>query len=125
MSFNAYMHVRNRYRSNPSDFQQLAEKHPSLKQFLIEKSKGGVTLDFCDPNAVRALTIAVAKEDFNLDLELSLGKTRFHSLRINLDCLVRIVDRLIPRIPQKLNYLHWIEDLIECRNDAIGIDIGR
>ena len=119
------MHVRNRYRSNPSDFQQLAEKHPSLKQFLIEKNKGGVTLDFCDPNAVRALTIAVAKEDFNLDLELSLGKTRFHSSRINLDCLVRIVDRLIPRIPQKLNYLHWIEDLIECRNDAIGIDIGR
>ncbi|CAF1089771.1 unnamed protein product [Adineta ricciae] len=105
MSFNAYMHIRNRYRSNPSDFQQLAEKHPDLKQFLIEKSKGGVTLDFCDPNAVRALTIAVAKEDFNLDLELSL-------------------DRLIPRIPQKLNYLHWIEDLIECRNDAIGIDIG-
>jgi len=35
-----------------------------------------------------------------------------------------ILDRLIPRIPQKLNYLHWIEDLVERKTDAIGIDIG-
>lgn len=76
MSFNEYMHSRNRYRTNPPDFQQLAEKHPALKAFLIAKSKGGVTLDFRDPNAVRALTIATAKEDFNLDLDLSLGRKR-------------------------------------------------
>ncbi|CAF3854538.1 unnamed protein product [Rotaria sp. Silwood2] len=99
------MHIRNRYRTNPPDFKQLAEKHPILKSFLIEKTNGGVTLDFRDANAVRALTIATAQEDFNLNLDLSL-------------------DRLIPRIPQKLNYLHWIEDLIECKIDAIGIDIG-
>ncbi|CAF0871415.1 unnamed protein product [Adineta steineri] len=105
MSFNEYMHVRNRYRTNPPNFKQLADKYPTLKSFLIEKNNGDVTFDFRDSNSVRALTIAVAKEDFNLDLELSL-------------------DRLIPRIPQKLNYLHWIEDLIECKNDAIGIDIG-
>ncbi|UJR37915.1 hypothetical protein I4U23_030602 [Adineta vaga] len=105
MSFNEYMHVRNRYRTNPPDFKQLAEKHPALKPFLIQKTNGGVTLDFCDANAVQALTIAVAKEDFDLDLELSL-------------------DRLIPRIPQKLNYLHWIEDLVERKIDAVGIDIG-
>jgi methyltransferase len=74
MSFNEYMHIRNRYRANPPDFKQLAEKHQALKPFLIEKSNGGVTLDFRDPNAVRALTIATAKEDFNLNLELSLGK---------------------------------------------------
>ena len=105
MSFNEYMHSRNRYRMNPPDFKQLAEKHPALKPFLIEKTNGSVTLDFRDANAVRALTIATAKEDFNLDLELSL-------------------DRLIPRIPQKLNYIHWIEDLLEQKPDAIGIDIG-
>ena len=74
MSFNEYMHSRNRYRTNPPDFKQLADKHSTLKPFLIEKDKGGVTLDFRDANAVRALTIALAKEDFNLDLDLSLGK---------------------------------------------------
>ena len=43
---------------------------------------------------------------------------RFFSL------FIVLLDRLIPRIPQKLNYLHWIEDLLERKNDAIGIDIG-
>ena len=74
MSFNEYMHSRNRYRMNPPDFRQLADKHPALKIFLIEKKNGGVTLDFRDAKVVRALTIATAKEDFNLDLELSLGR---------------------------------------------------
>lgn len=68
------MHIRNRYRTNPPDFKQLAEKHSPLKPFLIEKTNKGVTLDFRNPNAVRALTIAAAKEDFQLDLELSLGR---------------------------------------------------
>ncbi|CAF1903741.1 unnamed protein product [Rotaria magnacalcarata] len=105
MSFNEYMHIRNRYRTKPPDFKQLAEKHTELKPFLIEKTNGGVTLDFRDAKAVRTLTIVTAKEDFNLNLELSL-------------------DRLIPRIPQKLNYIHWIEDLMECKTEASGIDIG-
>jgi len=77
MSFNEYMHIRNRYRTNPPDFKKLAEKHQALKCFLIEKPNGGVTLNFRDPNAVRALTIATAKEDFNLNLELSLGRIIF------------------------------------------------
>lgn len=94
MSFNEYMHSRNRYRLNPPNFKELAEKHESLKGFLIEKKNGGVTLDFRDANAVRALTIALAKEDFHLDLELHLGRTTllfspsnirvsFHSRSIN------------------------------------------
>lgn len=124
------MHARNRYRTNPPDFKQLAEKHPDLKAFLIEKKNGGVTLDFRDPKAVRALTIATAKEDFDLNLELSLGR-KFVMFLLSYQCYhcyvfssLNIVDRLIPRIPQKLNYIHWIEDLIERKTDAIGIDIG-
>lgn len=130
MSFNEYMHVRNRYRTNPLDFRQLAEKCSDLKPFLIEKANGGVTLDFRDPKAVQALTIATAKEDFNLNLELSLGRENiyydYYSMLFS-SCFVnkkKHIDRLIPRIPQKLNYIHWIEDLIECKPDAIGIDIG-
>jgi methyltransferase len=86
MSFNEYMHPRNRYRTNPPDFKQLADKHPTLRAFLIDKTKGGATLDFRDPNAVRALTVAVAKEDFNLDLDLSLGKAMFHHCRPPYPC---------------------------------------
>ena len=73
MSFNDFMHSRNYYRNNPPDFKQLAEKHPALKPMLIEKKNGTATLDFRDANAVRALTVATAKEHFQLDLELCLG----------------------------------------------------
>jgi hypothetical protein len=74
MSFNDDMHPRNIYRAHPPDFKQLAEKCVGLKSFLIERQNGTVTLDFRDPQAVRALTIALAKEHFQLNLELSLGK---------------------------------------------------
>lgn len=92
MSFNEYMHIRNRYRTNPADFKQLAEKHEELKKFLIKKTNGNGTFDFRDPNAVRALTIATAKEDFNLNLELSLGRMTFSffsSFSINISLFYR------------------------------------
>lgn len=34
------------------------------------------------------------------------------------------VDRLIPRVPQRLNYILWVEDLLSCKSNASGIDIG-
>lgn len=33
-------------------------------------------------------------------------------------------DHLIPRIPQRINYILWIEDLLEKSPNCIGIDIG-
>ena len=161
------MHPRNRYLDNPADFGELAEFRPSLKPFLIEKhskrrrqlksppgdtppkappSKGpdatpckeadathpkgpdvlptkghfAYTLDFSDPAALRELTCAVLEKDFDLKLEIPL-------------------DHLIPTIPQKLNYIHWVEDLLSCRGVAshesgttgkqpipnvLGIDVG-
>lgn len=77
------MHERNYYRSKTPDFKQLAEKYPDLKPHLIEKKNGGVTLDFHDPQAIRALTIATAKEDFQLDLDLSLGRSFRLSLSLS------------------------------------------
>jgi 23S rRNA A1618 N6-methylase RlmF len=34
------------------------------------------------------------------------------------------VDSLIPRVPQRLNYILWIEDLLNSKPNASGIDIG-
>lgn len=43
------------------------------------------------------------------------------------------VDRLVPMVPQRLNYIHWLEDLLhderegregEERKPVHGIDIG-
>lgn len=138
------MHPRNRYSKEPADFGELAQFRPSLKPFLIDKHRGcrtsvkedsssqttkqgsgfnpvttklAYTLDFSDPAALRELTCAVLEKDFGLKLEIPLGV-------------------LIPTVPQKLNYIHWIEDLltptvgvvlgahIPKGIDTIGIDIG-
>ena len=34
------------------------------------------------------------------------------------------LDHLIPRVPQRLNYILWIEDLLDRPEKATGIDIG-
>lgn len=102
------MHPRNRYNVKP-DFGKLAEFRPSLKPFLIAKKRSTpdkerksstsqsaalpYALNFSDPAALRELTCAVLERDFDLKLEIPL-------------------DRLIPTVPQKLNYIHWIEDLL-------------
>lgn len=63
-------------------------------------------LNFKDPEAVRALTCTLLKEDFGLTIEIPL-------------------ERLIPTVPLRLNYIHWVEDLIGGQgNPRRGIDIG-
>ncbi len=113
------MHPRNRYNVKP-DFSELAKFHPPLEPYLIRKKskftidseeptpskKEGVSLgesptekrfpfmlDFSNPLALRELTLAVMAKDFGLDIVIP-------------------VDKLIPAVPQRLNYIHWVEDLL-------------
>lgn len=63
-------------------------------------------LNFKDPEAVRALTCTLLKEDFGLSIEIPL-------------------ERLIPTVPLRLNYIHWVEDLTGGQGSPRrGIDIG-
>ncbi|XP_071670269.1 RNA N(6)-adenosine-methyltransferase METTL16 isoform X1 [Patagioenas fasciata] len=67
-------------------------------------------LNFKDPEAVRALTCTLLKEDFGLTIDIP-------------------VERLIPTVPLRLNYIHWVEDLIGHQDGdkqvvRRGIDIG-
>ena len=107
------MHSRNRYKDRKPDFVQLARAHPPLEKQLIKKGDDYATLDFRDPKSQRELTVALLKHDFNLSVDIPL-------------------DKLIPTVPQKLNYIHWIEDLLAgCNNgciprgpEVVGIDVG-
>lgn len=55
---------------------------------------------------MRALTCTLLKEDFGLTIEIPL-------------------ERLIPTVPLRLNYIHWVEDLIDGQKQLRrGIDIG-
>ncbi|ELK27002.1 Methyltransferase-like protein 16 [Myotis davidii] len=67
-------------------------------------------LNFKDPEAVRALTCTLLREDFGLSIDIPL-------------------ERLIPTVPLRLNYIHWVEDLIGHHDSdkstlRRGIDIG-
>lgn len=111
MGFNELMHPRNVYRKSPPDFKMLAETFEYFRAFVKESSSGHCTLNFKDPSALRALTYALLEKDFGLNLSIPL-------------------DRLIPTVPLRLNYVLWIEDLLSCLPEVFrhvtvrGFDVG-
>uniref|UniRef100_A0A8C3VMU2 Methyltransferase 10 domain-containing protein n=1 Tax=Catagonus wagneri TaxID=51154 RepID=A0A8C3VMU2_9CETA len=110
MALSKSMHARNRYKDKPPDFAYLASKYPDFKQHVQINLNGRVSLNFKDPEAVRALTCTLLREDFGLSIDIPL-------------------ERLIPTVPLRLNYIHWVEDLIGHHDSdkstlRRGIDIG-
>lgn len=103
------MHERNIYKV-PPDFAKLAEEYKEFGKHITVSEDGRGHLNFKAPGAVRELTYTLLKHDFGLTLEIPL-------------------DRLIPTVPLRLNYILWIEDLLKessLEADAIkGIDIGQ
>ncbi|EKM54576.1 uncharacterized protein PHACADRAFT_258519 [Phanerochaete carnosa HHB-10118-sp] len=85
------MHPQNPYRT-PLDFIALAEAYPNLKPFL-KKGSTGVVINFQDEAAQRCLTKALLLCDFGLSLDLP-------------------PDRLCPPVPNRLNYILWIQDIM-------------
>ncbi|BHF63724.1 Methyltransferase-like protein 16 [Sparganum proliferum] len=75
----------------------------------ITDENGKVTLDFKQPKHLAALSRALLLEDFNLNVEFPL-------------------DRLVPTIPLRLNYILWIEDILEnlssTNHPPLILDIG-
>ena len=81
---------------------ELSEATSPGKTVDVKHKPGGkfaYTLDFSNPAALRELTCAVLEKDFGLKVELPL-------------------DMLIPAVPQRLNYIHWIEDLLVCGRES-------
>ncbi|KAF8426874.1 hypothetical protein EV426DRAFT_423823 [Tirmania nivea] len=106
------MHERNIYR-NGVDFSQLGKDCSQFAKYLV---KGPSQIDFQDPDAVRELTTSLLKRDFNLIVDLPN-------------------DRLCPPVPNRLNYIHWLQDLLDATSggesddydperEVVGLDIG-
>ncbi|CAL1294726.1 unnamed protein product [Larinioides sclopetarius] len=108
MSFNSLMHERNIYKDRP-DFAKIAIDYPEFRKYAIPNRKGKLHVNFNDPNALRMVTRVLLKKDFELDVEIPDGY-------------------LIPTVPQRLNYILWIEDLLTIlpknSENVSGIDIG-
>lgn len=74
----------------------------------MQDIKGKFKIDFKNQEHVRILTKCLLKKDFDLDVFLP-------------------ADRLVPTLPLRLNYILWIEDILNEANmheNIKGIDIG-
>ncbi|VDN09793.1 unnamed protein product [Dibothriocephalus latus] len=109
MALNSYMHTRNQYKFRKPSFRDLYSKYDFFRDVAITDENGKVTLDFKQPKHLAALSRALLLEDFKLDVEFPL-------------------DRLVPTIPLRLNYVLWIEDILENMNNIapppLILDIG-
>ncbi|KAI9641705.1 hypothetical protein NHQ30_009561 [Ciborinia camelliae] len=94
------------------DFAALGREDPDFGKLLKSKSQ----LDFSDPKSVQQLTKSLLKRDFGLKLTLP-------------------DDRLCPPVPNRLNYILWLQNLVDTSSDTYidsycpgrqvhGLDIG-
>lgn len=86
----------------PSGFEK------SITRPSFQDISGQVKIDFNNPECVRLLSKCCLQKDFSLDIELPPQK-------------------LLPTIPLRLNYLLWIEDLLNhaaITKQVNGVDIG-
>lgn len=103
--------ARNIYK-NDVDFMALSLQSPEFAKYL----KPNGQLDFTDPDAVRQLTKSLLKQDFDLEVDIP-------------------ENRLCPPVPNRLNYILWLQDLLDTTGDeyrddydpdrdVTGLDIG-
>ncbi|ORX39814.1 hypothetical protein BD324DRAFT_678907 [Kockovaella imperatae] len=86
------MHPLSRYARAKPDFKRLGDRCPELAPFVKASETGYAAIDFADPAALRALTKALLKHDWDLDVDLR-------------------DDRLCPTISNRLDYALSVLDL--------------
>jgi len=100
------LHPRNQHNGN-YDFETLTRALPELKQFVSLNKFGNESIDFANPDAVRALNKALLKQYYNIRY-WELPKTN-----------------LCPPIPGRADYIHYIADILaENHNGVIPTGSG-
>ncbi|RKF53686.1 U6 small nuclear RNA -methyltransferase [Erysiphe neolycopersici] len=93
------MIVKNNIYQNGINFSTLALVDSEFAKYL----KPNGQLDFSDPNAVQQLTKSLLKRDFGLSVVLPQ-------------------DRLCPPVPNRLNYILWVQRLLDTTDIKLIID---
>uniref|UniRef100_A0A914KJ24 U6 small nuclear RNA (adenine-(43)-N(6))-methyltransferase n=1 Tax=Meloidogyne incognita TaxID=6306 RepID=A0A914KJ24_MELIC len=103
------MHQRNIFKIRPPNHEELAKKYPQLRKKCFVGANGKICIDFSSTEAVRSFTEILLSEYFELNVSIPKGV-------------------LVPRVPQRLNYLLLVEDLVNLNGlreeEIVGIDIG-
>ncbi|CAI0445173.1 unnamed protein product [Linum tenue] len=108
------IHPQNKYADSHPDFALLASLYPSFEPFVFYSRDGHPRIDWTDFNATRELTRVLLLHDHSLNWWIPDGQ-------------------LCPTVPNRSNYIHWIEDLLSSeiipKNQTLGdlvrgFDIG-
>jgi len=91
------LHPRNRHNKG-YDFDSLCKVHPPLSQFVSINQYHNQSIDFADPQAVKQLNLALLKQDYRID---------FWDIPDNYLC---------PPIPGRVDYIHYLADLLTQTN---------
>jgi len=92
------IHPRNKHRER-YDFPQLIASHPDLEAYVQPNKYGDESINFFDPKAVFTLNKALLKHYYAIDYwEIP-------------------EDYLVPPIPGRADYIHYIADLLAVDND--------
>lgn len=100
------LHKRNKHNGQ-YDFPQLMETYPALEQFVSLNPYGTLTINFFDPQAVKALNKALLMNCYGI---------QYWEIPKNYLC---------PPIPGRADYIHYIADLIHPENQPGAISTGR
>ncbi|WP_324674786.1 23S rRNA (adenine(1618)-N(6))-methyltransferase RlmF [Hymenobacter sp. GOD-10R] len=94
------LHPRNRHRGR-YDFPQLVQNSPELAPFVAVNAHGDTSIDFANPDAVKALNRALLKQYYGIQLwDIPAGY-------------------LAPPIPGRADYVHYLADLLGSVNDGV------
>ena len=94
------LHFRNRHKER-YNFPLLIKDHPKLAFFIKKTKYGEESIDFSDPEAVKALNKALLKHFYDISWDIPNG-------------------HLCPPIPGRADYIHYIADLLgSLHNDSI------
>jgi len=101
------LHPRS-FHNKPYNFQELTLKVPELKQFIVKNREGVDTVQFADPKAVYYLNKALLLHFYNLNYWDIPNQN------------------LVPPIPGRADYIHYLADLLKVDNydKTTILDIG-
>ncbi|XP_034943490.1 U6 small nuclear RNA (adenine-(43)-N(6))-methyltransferase [Chelonus insularis] len=106
MSLRKFMHPENKYKT-PPNFKELANLYSDFRENVTVDLSGKLRYNFNSGESLRILTKTLLQHDFNINVKIP-------------------VDKLVPALPLRLNYVHWINDLTKHAgfSEVSGIDIG-
>lgn len=99
------LHPRNKHRSR-YDFKKLSESLPELSAFVRLNDYNDESIDFANPDAVKALNKAILKSFYHI---------QYWDIPKNYLC---------PPIPGRADYIHNLADLFSDQKNLKGLDIG-